>query len=221
MGIISAIKNPALIPLDGSIALAVIQCSEIVRTEVPYTVLRNQQDVDRFASLVLSMVQLKYSTNPGDCIVAAARLLTVTYNPNAIQSICLFTDGISNDGVLPADAIVAAKNSAIQLDQFGVIALEDYYSNSTVLQAEYGPLVFGGGSLLVVKDSAELASTVGSVCFPGRAVDLVGMELVQVSQDLLNSAPLIKFKSTLVRTYIQPMNASKSALVQVRTYFYI
>jgi von Willebrand factor type A domain len=200
-------------------ALAVIQYSEIVRTEVPYTVIRNQQDVDQFVYLVLSMVQLKYSTNPGDGIVAASQLLNATYRPTALQSICLFTDGSSNDGVFPATAIAAAKTSAIRLDQFAVIALEDYYSNATVLQAEYGPLVFGDGTLLVARNTVELASTVGSVCFPAGAMELVGMEVVQVSQDLLNSVPLISNKATLVRTYLQPVNAARKALIQVRTYF--
>ena len=70
--------------------------------------------------------------------------------------------------------------------------------------------------MFVVQNTAEFANTVGSVCFPGIDVELVGIEVVQVVQDLRNSVPLMEGKATLVRAYVQPVNQTQVGSVQVR-----
>jgi Protein of unknown function (DUF1194) len=217
-GISTAIKNPTLIPLDGSIALAVVQFSTpAARTEVAYRVIRNETDLMAVDNAVLAMVQIGSSTNPGDGIVAATALLTPTYRATANQTFCMSTDGLRNSGVDTGSALDAAKTSAFRLEQFGVIAIEDGIGAlESDFQAAYGPLVFGGGAVFVVRNTAEFASSVGFVCFPNIPTELVGLEVVQVSQDLTNSVALTQDKSTLVRAYIQPVGASPSGRIQVR-----
>lgn len=217
-GITSALKTTTVVPVDGSIAVAVVQFSEVVRTEVPYTVIRSQADVDFVVNAVTAMVQLGFSTNPGDGIVTATDILRTSYRTSATQSFCLVTDGIRNDGVLPADAIAAAKASVFGLDRFGVIGIPDGTSvTESDFKAEYGSLVFpGNNTLYVLKNFAEFASSVGFICFPLLDTNLVGLEVVQVVQDLLNSVPLVRDKVTMVRAYFQPVDSAKSGRIQVR-----
>ena len=167
---------------------------------------------------VKAMVQIRGNTNPGDGIVAATALLTPIYRETANQTFCMSTDGLRNSGVSTTSALDASKTSAFMLDSFGVIAIEDgSVAVEADFQAEFGPVVFGGGSVFVVRNTAEFASSVGFVCFPNIATELVGLEVVQVSQDLINSVELVQNKSTLVRAYIQSVDASNSGRVQVHT----
>ena len=120
-GISAAIQNPTLIPRDGSIALAVVQFSTPApKTEVPYTAINNQADVDLVDNAVKAMVQIGGSTNPGDGINAATALLTPSFRSTANHTFCMSTDGLRNSGVPSAGAIAAAKASAFGLKTFGV-----------------------------------------------------------------------------------------------------
>lgn len=186
------------------------------RIEVAYTIINNQTDVDIVENAVMAMVQIAASTNPGDGVVSATALLAPSFRATANQTFCMSTDGLLNSGVPTADAIAAAKASAFGLETFGVIAIEDGVGAlESNFQAEYGPLVFGGGSVFVVRNTAEFASTVGFICLPNIDTELVGLEVVQVSQDLKNSVTLVEDKATLVRAYIQATDPSKSGRIQV------
>jgi hypothetical protein len=200
-------------------ALAVVQFSTPApRIEVNYTIINNQADVDTVENAVKAMVQLNGNTNPGDGINLATSLLTPRFRATANQSFCMSTDGIRNAGASTAVAVTTSKTSSFGLDVFGVIAIEDVgFAVESDFQREYGPLVFGGGSVFVVRDTAEFANTVGFICLPNIDTELVGLEVVQVSQDLTNSVALVQDKATLVRAYIQPVDSSKSGRIQVCT----
>ena len=198
--------------------MAVVQFSTPApKTEVPYTAINNQADVDLVDNAVKAMVQIGGATNPGDGINAATALLTSSFRATANHTFCMSTDGLRNSGVPTLGAIAAAKASAFGLETFGVIAIEDGFGAlEPNFQAEYGPVVFGGGSVFVVQNTAEFASTIGFICLPSIDTELVGLEVVQVSQDLKNSVELIKDKATLVRAYLQPRNPTESGRILVR-----
>ncbi len=208
-GIEFALENATVIPRDGTVAVAVVQFStsfgDASRVEVPYTVINTAADVTTVVNGVQGMSQIRGATNPGDGIRKATLHLGPHAQATANQGYCLSTDGLRNSGVSPSIALDEAKTSSFELDSFSVIAIEDppnFFEAD--FESAYGGLVFGGGTVFVVRNAAEFATTVGSLCFPTE-LTLVGMEVVQVSQDLENSVPLIEEKTTVVRTYFEPM----------------
>ena len=147
-GFVAALQNQALVPRDGSIAVAVVQFSTpFPRTEVPLTVINTQNDVDVVVAAINAMIQINSSNNPGDGISLATDLLSSSARPTASQTFCMSTDGLFNSGQLPATALNAAQLADFGLDRFGVIAIEDpnTYTYEDDFQREYDSLVFGGG----------------------------------------------------------------------------
>ena len=203
-GIIAALNNSVIVPRDGSIAIALVQFANYsTRTEIPHTVVDSDQDITTIVNQVDAIVQIGGLTNPGDGIASASSLLNAIGQPGLNQSICLSTDGLRNAGQDVATALNNARTSSVDLDQFGVIAIEDppfFYAQD--FHNFYDPLVFGGGAVAVVRNAAEFANTVGAVCFPSE-LELIGLEVVQTIQDWTNSVQPIEDKTTYVRAHIQ------------------
>lgn len=216
-GFVAALQNEAYVPRDGTIAIAVVQFSTpSPRVEVPLTVINSKADVDNLVAAIQAIVQIGDSTNPGDGIALANDLFTSSAREGASQTFCMSTDGLVNSGQSPTTAINAAKAATFGLDRFGVIAIEDGFGAlESDFQRAYNSLVFGGGAVFVVQNTAEFANTVGAVCFPNIDVELVGLEVVQVVQDLENSVALVEDKATLVRSYIQPVDPAQTGNIQV------
>jgi hypothetical protein len=212
-GIVAALDIPSrmgFVPLDGSIAITVVQFSSSAKIEVPYMRILKQQDLDFVVDAVTNMVQINGGTGPGEGILTATSAIINLYRPSANQTFCLTTDGTRNTGTATATAIDIAKSSAFKLDTFSVIAI-DAQGLQAIFEAEYGSLVFGGGDLFIAQNTVEFANTVGNLCFPGSA-ELVGMEVTQVIQDLKNSVRLVAKKDTIVRTYFQPLPGGPSSV---------
>jgi hypothetical protein len=138
-------------------------------------------------------------------------ILAANGRPTATWSICLFTDGIPNSGANTATALANAQSNG--LDGFGVVAIED---PPNALEADfqlfYGPLVFGGGGLLVVRNATEFANAVGLVCLVTSEARLVGLEAVQTIQDWQDSIMLVKDKPTIVRAHFEPVSGTSSVV---------
>lgn len=148
------------------------------------------------------MNQIRALTNPGDGILAADQIFSASARNDALQSICLSTDGTTNSGVSVGSAVATAQGSSYSLDSLSVLAIEDGGFNAAVAQSHYGPHVFGGGQVFVVSSTTEFANIINLICFPNNK-KLVGLEVTQVVQDLKNSVPLISNKRTIVRTYVE------------------
>lgn len=215
-GIIAALNNSLIVPRDGSIAIALVQFgNSTTRVEVPYTIVNNASDVANLVAQVNGISQIRSSTNPGDGINRAMSVLNTSGRPTANQNICLSTDGLRNAGASPVTAINNAKASAIGLDQFGVIAIEDppfFFADD--FHREYDPLVFGGGAVTVVRNAAEFANTVGPTCFQAE-LELIGLEVNQAIQDWDNSVQLIWNKTTYVRAHIQTIDSNAPPVIAV------
>ena len=72
-GLVAAVENPLLIPLDGTVAISVIQFATdsfrsdpdvTTRIEVPYTLIQDANDVASVSAQVAAMQQLIGGTNP-------------------------------------------------------------------------------------------------------------------------------------------------------------
>lgn len=215
-GIIAALQDPLTIPVDGSIAVSVVQFSGSARIESAYRVIQTPADVTAVVTAVTSMRQINGSTGPGLGINTASADFDTNARTAASQSFCLSTDGTTNTGPSVSSTIDAAKNSNYGLDKFSVIAIEDLPSfTASDAQQHYGPYTFGGGNVFVVQNAVEFANTIGSLCL-GTPLKLVGMEVTQVVQDLENSINLIEGKKTLVRTYLEPGDSSSQVKASAR-----
>lgn len=215
-GLSLALQNPLLLPRDGTVALAIVQfAGNSTRVEVPYRLIASEADVMSVQTSLAAMTQLRGATNPGDGVNQAMALLNAAGNPMAQQSVCLATDGVRNSGADLPTALTNAQASPIGLDRFGVIAIEDPPSFFEAdFQAEYGPLVFGGANVTVVRNAAEYANTVGGACLPS-ALRLVGLEVNQAIQDWSDSVQLIAGKTTYVRAHIETTD-SRSVVAVAR-----
>lgn len=207
-GIKLALQDLPLVPRNGTIAVLVIQYAEtLARLEVPYRLLASDGDAQQVIAQVGAIVQIQGSTNPGDGINAAAQEIQAHATAADETIICLSTDGLPNAGSAVDVALNSARSAAVPLDSFSVIAMEDPPMNffAPEFHAFYDPLVFGGGAVSVVKNSAEYASLLGATCFGQQPVDLVGLEVIQTIQDLQDSVQLIAAKESYVRVHAQPV----------------
>jgi hypothetical protein len=216
-GLKAALENTLIFPRTGSIAVTIIQfAGSTTRVHIPYTVIDNDITVASLINQVDGIRQLGGSTNPGDGINSANSIFNASGNSSNQQVICMSTDGLPNAGANVPTALNTAKNSIISLDKFSVIAIEDppsYYEPD--FQDYYGPLVFGGGAVTVVRNSVEYANVLGSTCLPAN-IELVGIEVIQTIQDWNNSAPLVENKTTYVRAHIQPLDSQNTVVARAR-----
>ncbi len=210
-GLINAISNSAVVPRDGSIAIAVVQFGNgITRVESPYRVIQSEADASSVIATIRAFGQIGGSTNPGDAVNQAVTVLNNSGTPGATQVICMSTDGTPNDGAdLPA-ALNTAKSSAIGVEKFTVIAMEDPgFLTEAELQAYYAPLVFGGGVVNVARNATEFANIVGAAIFPPN-LRLVALEVNQVVQNWHNSVRLVAGKKTYVRAFIETVSGDSA-----------
>lgn len=204
-GLINALENPLVLPRGGLVSLAVIQFAGITTlVEVELTTIDDEADVAAVVDRLNAMVQLGSNTNPGDAIARASEILDQGGRAGARKNICLATDGVTNAGISVESAVNGAKSSPSGLDRFAVIAVEDPPTDTFAedFDEEYGPHVFGGGNVTVVRNAAEFANTVGPACL-GDPIRLVGLEVNQAIQDWTDSIPVIEGKTTYVRAHVE------------------
>lgn len=218
-GIKEALKDPYLVPTDGSIAVALVQFGGgKAEAQIEYKVIREARDIREFATQVGKIDQFGGSTNPGDGINRAVRHLREKGNPEHRQIICMSTDGLN---ISVPDTVAAIDNAkASTIDQFSVVAIEDpslsYYGPD--FHRFYDPLVFGGGAVTVASETVEFANILASTCLSRKLeLELIAIEVNQAIQDWNNSVPLIQGKDTYVRVYVQTKGADPKR-ARVRLY---
>lgn len=203
-GMVQAFSNSAIIPRDGTFAVAVVQyANNQTRVEVPYTLIASQADANAVIALVQNIQQMSGCTPVGAGVIHGISILQQSARPEASNNICLFTDGENNCG----PGIPSAGNmQAAGVDLFGVLAMEDppFYFEQDFVNI-YSPFIFGGGQLTVVANAAAFANALGPTCFAPPA-KLVGLEVIQSVQDWENSVGLVKDKTTYVRAHIEPLD---------------
>jgi len=219
VGFATALQDPLLVPLDGSISVTVVQFSWVsssfkTRLEFPFRVISTAADRDAAVAAVSGMSQIDNLTNPGDGINASTAALTGSARAGADQVYCMSTDGTTNSGANLGSAVAAAKAAPFVADKYSVIGIEDR-GNGSSLASHYGPHVFGGGAFTLVSGAVEFANTVGSACL-AAPVKLVGLEVTQVIQDLENKVKLVEKKKTMVRAYLEPDNGTDPVKTQAR-----
>lgn len=209
-GYAAALKDAANFPLDGSMAVSVVQWSGSgttsgTRLEVPLTELDDQADVDAIANKVLNIAQMSSVTNPGDAIRAGTNELLERGREGADATLCMSTDGAWNSGESLSSAQQYAQSNGV--DRYSVVAIEDRpYFTAPDAVAAYGPYIFGGGTVTVARNTVEFTSLIA-----GCAVDalrLRALEVTQGLQDWNNSVPLVQTKPTYVRAFLESADGS-------------
>lgn len=210
-GYSAALRDRVNFPVDGSVAVSVIQWSyrganaENVRVEVPLTVLDSAATVDSVIADMLAIVQIGSSTNPGDAILAGTAELVERGRAGADGVLCMSTDGPRNSGVTLASATATARAAGV--DRFSVVAIADGSFNEARARTEYGPHVFGGGTVTFARTTAEFTTLIS-----GCAADplhLVALEVTQGVQDLDNSVLVVRGRDTLVRAYLATLDGDR------------
>ena len=182
-------------PLDGSVAITVVQFSSGTQVEVPRTLIDSKEKLDGVVAKIEAMQQRQGGTDPDSGIDAATEALK-PYREDTKQVLCLSSDGTGGD---LADSVARAKGAGIQ--RFSVIGIDDF-GNTDQLRAYYGPHVYGGGAMTIARNTVEFASLIAGSCF-GDAVTLRALEVNQGAQDWHNSKTLLQARETIVRAFVE------------------
>lgn len=203
-GYAAAVQDRVNVPLDGTIAISVVQWSytgfsPATRVEIPLTLIDGEQDVADLVARIRSIAQIGYSTNPGDAIRAGTDQLLANGRDDAQWTLCMSTDGALNSGESMTSAISYAKGSGV--DRYGVVAVEDGGFTAATAIAAYGPHVFGGGTVTTARTTAEFTSLISGCLSDPLRVETI--EVSQVIQDWDNSVPLVQARPTIVRVFLE------------------
>jgi hypothetical protein len=105
-GYANAIKDPNVVPQDGSVAIGVVQFSSSAAISVPMSIISSQTDADNFAANILGISKSGGMTNIGGGIYTGATMLN-SFSPiggGIRQVIDVSTDGYHNTGTSPSTA---------------------------------------------------------------------------------------------------------------------
>ena len=213
-GYAAALRDTVNFPVDGSVAVSVVQWSADgsqpeTRTEIPLTVLKDAAGVEGVVAKVLAVSQIGASTNPGDALRTGTDELLARGRAGADWALCMSTDGSQNSGESMFTAQQYARTNGV--DRYSVVAIEDPPSfRSSQAHASYDPYVFGGGAVTVARTTTEFTSLISGCA--AEPMQLRALEVNQSVQDWDNSLPLVAFKPTVVRAFLQTPDGE-----QVRT----
>jgi hypothetical protein len=194
-GFSTALRDSANVPLDGSVAITVVQFSSGTVVEVPRTLIDSQEKLDGVVAKIESMEQRQGGTDPDNGIDAGVEALK-PFRENTKTVLCLSSDGTGGD-LTPS--VSAARTAGIE--RFSVIGIDDY-GNTAQLRGYYGPHVYGGGAMTIARNTVEFASLIAGSCF-GDAVTLRALEVNQGAQDWHNSKTLLELRETVVRAFVE------------------
>ncbi|MBY5164117.1 DUF1194 domain-containing protein [Salsipaludibacter albus] len=203
-GIANALQDRVSFPVDGTVKVSVVQWGSSVDVEVPATVLDSAAALDSVTTTVRGMVQNGGGTSPHLGIDAGVAQLDGAADPDSQQVLCMSTDGSPSSTSALSSSASNAQSSGV--DRYSVLAIEDPgFFSAADARNFYGPVVFGGGTVVTARNAAEFATLVTGSCL-GAPVELVGLEVNQGVQDWGNTVPLVTDKSTIVRAHVQSLD---------------
>ena len=197
-GFAIALSDVASVPLDGSIAIGVVQWSSDTTVEFPLTQIDDQADLDAAKNALLNMSQKQGSTASGEGVYAGTAASVAGRRPGAQPVHCMSTDGTLNAGRSLGGAVADAKANGIA--RYSVIGIDDF-GNSASLRSFYGQHVYGGGAVTIARNTAEFATLIGGSCL-SPAVRLRALEVNQGVQDWQNTQAIVRDRKTVVRAFV-------------------
>ncbi len=106
-GFSTALRDPANVPLDGSVAITVVQFSSGTQVEVPRTLIDSKEKLDGVVAKIESMEQRQSGTDPDNGITAGVEALK-PFREDTKTVLCLSSDGTGGD---LTDSVAAAKTA--------------------------------------------------------------------------------------------------------------
>lgn len=167
--------------------------------EVPLTVLDSPGAVNAVVAQIEGINQIGDATNPGDAIRAGTDHILNAGRSADTSSLCMSTDGPNNAGESTASAVSYAQSSGI--DRLSVVAIEDGSFDEAAARANYGPHVFGGGTVTVARNTSEFPGLIAGCV--NEALEVVALEVTQSVQNWDHDVPLVIGKDTVVRAFVQ------------------
>lgn len=167
-GIIRAVRDPTIIPYDGSVSLSVISFNEVAVVRLPIRNIRSSSDAEAFARDLenLKCPNIGSTTDPCPCsatnfdaaIKSANNHLNQNRRPGARRVILMSTDGMATD---PDMGMSAAAQAHLRALQDGVVM-------------EFNIFLLGLGA----DEEAVAKAKVDKIVFPQLADDLPGAALI-------------------------------------------
>jgi hypothetical protein len=211
--IVSALRNSDLFPVDGTVAVGVVQwAGGRVVDEVPLRLLSSAEDLAAVAAGIDGVSQLGGGTNTGDGIVAAAGMVSGGARAGARQTICVTTDGTVNTGIGLPEARAEAESRGV--DRLAFATLEDPGFSEAVARAEYGPIALDA-EVAHSRSPSEFSAVLPTACLR-PTLKLVALEPNQGVQDWAASVPMIAGRETFVRAFLEPGDPDASYPVGLR-----
>ncbi|TNF31658.1 MAG: hypothetical protein EP329_12015, partial [Deltaproteobacteria bacterium] len=109
------------------------------------------------------------------------------------------------DRINVANVFSAAALANIDFERFSPQLRAQLVKEGDWLEERWRPIIAGRGGFTQVADRHELAMAIVGQCVT-KPVDIVGIEVNQVVQDLSNSVPILRDKPTVVRVYVESDN---------------
>ena len=130
-GFSTALRDPANVPLDGSVAITVVQFSSGTQVEVPRTVIDSKEKLDGVVAKIESMEQRQGGTDPDNGITAGVEALK-PFREDTKTVLCLSSDGTGNEP-RPGHSVAGAPRPA-GIERFSVIGIDDYGNTGRAAQ---------------------------------------------------------------------------------------
>ncbi|BCD68928.1 DUF1194 domain-containing protein [Nitratiruptor sp. YY09-18] len=147
-----AIKDPNIVPQDGSIAISVVQFSSTAQVEVSRTIITDQTTADNVANQILSINQMGGGTYMSTGINTCAQTIDTT-NSNTKKIIDISTDGQASDlsATLTA-ADNAYNNNNIIINAIGVGSGVDVNELNQIVRPQPASQIPNDGFVVLAPD---------------------------------------------------------------------
>lgn len=192
-------------PLDGSVALSFVQYAEskkggpASRVTVPVTVLDGERALGKVTASILQADLLAPEVAGEDGISAAVADWRKNGRPSAAPSVCATANAPWTSAAV-ASASATAKGAGIA--RLGMLTVANQSLNAALAAERFGNVIIGDGRITTVVDFPQFSTVVRDSCLL-PALRLEAIEVNQSIQDWENSMPLVEYKDTLVRVFLE------------------
>jgi len=192
-------------PLDGSVAVSLVQYAaakeggQASRVTLPLTRLDSVGALAKARAAISEATLLSPDKSGIDGLTAAAQELSARGTKGSPANVCL-TANVAWDPATLTKGTGAVKSAGAT--RVGVLAVTSPSLSAALASQAFADTVFGDGDIVSVRDIPEFGGLVNSSCML-PAVRLRAIEVNQVIQDWQNSVPLVEYKDTIVRVFLE------------------
>ncbi|MFM1964668.1 MAG: hypothetical protein RL134_393 [Actinomycetota bacterium] len=202
---LAMLDDRATFPLDGSVAVSLVQYAaakeggQASRVTLPLTRLDSAGALAKARAAISEATLLTPDTSGFDGLTAAAQELSARGTKGSPANVCL-TANVAWDRTTLIKGAGAVKSAGAT--RVGVLALTSPSLSAAQASQLFADAVFGDGDVVSARNVPEFGGLVNSSCML-PAVRLRAIEVNQVIQDWHNSVPLVQYKDTIARVFLE------------------